>query len=58
MPDYPVRYEINAFDVGSPTEAAEQVARHLENGYSLRGVYEVVHEDGTITRVDLAEEDE
>lgn len=59
MADYVVRYEIDIEEVGSPQAAARKLARHLQcDGYAARGVYDVIHQDGTITRIDLSEEDE
>jgi hypothetical protein len=57
MPTYVVRYEVDAFDVETPHDAAEFAAEHLVK-YADRGVYDVIAQDGTITKVDLSGEDE
>jgi hypothetical protein len=58
--EYTVAYEIQ-LDAGSPEEAAEKLARHLEHdGYAARGVYDVTDSAGVLTQIDLSldEDDE
>jgi hypothetical protein len=54
MTDYRVIWEIDAFGVNSPREAAEQArAAQTRKGTSAVVVFDVTDPDGVVTRVDL-----
>lgn len=56
--DYRVRWEIDAFNATTPREAAEEAWQRMRRVDSTANVFTVYGRDGSITDVDLSEDEE